>query len=37
MPLPCVVLGGGMGLRMRPVTERLPKALLQVAGRPFAE
>ena len=35
--LPCVVLAGGLGTRMRPQTERLPKALIPVLGRPFAE
>lgn len=32
-----VVLAGGLGTRMLPRTERLPKYLLPVAGRPFAE
>jgi NDP-sugar pyrophosphorylase family protein len=32
----CVVLAGGMATRMRPHTEHVPKALLPVAGRPFA-
>ena len=31
-----VVLAGGLGTRMLPRTERLPKLLLEVAGRPFA-
>lgn len=35
--LPCVVLGGGLGTRMRPHTETVPKVLLPVLGRPFAE
>jgi len=33
----CVILAGGLGTRMRPVTAALPKALLPVGGRPFAE
>lgn len=35
--LPCVVLGGGAGMRMRPMTEHVPKPLIQVQGRPFVE
>jgi N-acetyl-alpha-D-muramate 1-phosphate uridylyltransferase len=34
-PLPVAILAGGQALRMRPLTEHLPKALLPVAGRPF--
>jgi NDP-sugar pyrophosphorylase family protein len=32
----CVVLAGGLGTRMLPATESLPKILLPVAGEPFA-
>ncbi|MBL8957700.1 MAG: HAD-IIIA family hydrolase [Myxococcaceae bacterium] len=31
----CVVLAGGLATRMRPLTERVPKVLLEVGGRPF--
>ena len=34
---PVAILAGGLATRMRPVTERIPKALIEVAGRPFVE
>jgi MurNAc alpha-1-phosphate uridylyltransferase len=37
MTLQTVVLAGGLGTRMRPATETLPKALLPVAGRAFTD
>jgi NDP-sugar pyrophosphorylase family protein len=35
--LPVAVLAGGLATRLHPVTEAVPKALVEVAGRPFAE
>jgi NDP-sugar pyrophosphorylase family protein len=32
---PVVVLAGGMATRLRPVTEKIPKALVEVGGKPF--
>lgn len=32
-----VILAGGLGTRMRPLTESLPKAMIPVEGRPFLE
>jgi len=33
----CVILAGGLGTRMRPRTETVPKSLLDVLGRPFID
>lgn len=34
-PLPVAILAGGVATRLRPVTETIPKALVDVAGEPF--
>jgi NDP-sugar pyrophosphorylase family protein len=34
-PLPVVILAGGLATRLKPLTEKIPKSLVAVAGRPF--
>jgi molybdopterin-guanine dinucleotide biosynthesis protein A len=34
-PLPVAILAGGLATRLRPVTDKVAKALLPIAGRPF--
>jgi NDP-sugar pyrophosphorylase family protein len=34
-PLAVAILAGGLATRLRPITERIPKVLVPVAGRPF--
>jgi NDP-sugar pyrophosphorylase family protein len=35
--IPVVILAGGLATRLRPLTEKIPKSLVEVAGRPFLE
>ena len=33
--LPCAILCGGLATRLRPVTEKIPKSLIEICGEPF--
>lgn len=35
MSLPVAVVAGGLATRLRPITQKIPKSLIDVAGRPF--
>ncbi|HVX66317.1 MAG TPA: nucleotidyltransferase family protein [Bryobacteraceae bacterium] len=37
MSLQAVILAGGLGTRLRPITETVPKPMVPVAGRPYLE
>ena len=35
--VPVALLAGGLATRLRPITENIPKAMVEVAGRPFID
>jgi len=37
LPIQAVIMAGGLGLRLRPLTENLPKPMLPVGGKPLME
>ena len=37
MDYPVVIMAGGLGSRMQPITENLPKAMVEVKGKPMLE
>ena len=37
LPLRAVVMAGGLGARLRPLTDKVPKPMLSVGGRPLME
>lgn len=34
---PVIIMAGGLGTRLRPITETIPKPMIEVAGRPILE
>src|SRR3954469_1600004 len=35
--VPAALLAGGLATRLRPITEKIPKALVDIDGRPFID
>lgn len=35
MSLPVAILAGGLATRLRPITEKIPKSVIEIAGKPF--